>query len=84
MIKPNYKKAEQALKAMGVPTYQRSDMPNFGISAEDSDSYKWLDYYEGYRMDWDFGVHPEIGKTLAKFGLRCEWENPGELGVYAD
>jgi hypothetical protein len=84
MIKPNYKKAEQALKAMGVPTYQRSDMPNFGISAEDSDSYKWLDYYEGYRMDWDFGVHPDIDKTLAKFGLRCEWVNPGELGVYAD
>ena len=85
MTKPNYKKAEAALKALGVPTYQRSDMANFGISAEDSDSYKWLDYYEGYRMEgWDFGVHPDIDKTLAKYGLSCEWQNPGELSVYAD
>ena len=84
MAKANFKKAEQALKAMGVPLYQRSDMPNFGISAEDGDSYKWVDYYEGYRMDWDFGVHPDIDSTLRKFGLHCEWVNPGELGVYAD
>jgi len=85
MTKANYKKAEAALKALGVPTYQRSDMPNFGISAEDEYSYKWLDYYEGHRMTgWDFGVHPDIDKTLNKFGLRCEWINPGELGVYAD
>lgn len=85
MTKANYKKAEAALKALGVPTYQRSDMPNFGISAEDENSYKWLDYYEGHRMTgWDFGVHPDIDKTLNKFGLRCEWINPGELGVYTD
>jgi hypothetical protein len=84
-MKANYKKAEAALRAMGVPIYQRSDMPNFGISAEDGDSYKWLDYYEGDRMPgWNFGVHPDIDSTLRKFGLRCEWQNPGELCVYAD
>jgi hypothetical protein len=44
-----------------------------------------MDYYEGYRMpDWNFGVHPDIDATLAKYGLRCEWINPGELGVYED
>jgi hypothetical protein len=83
-MKANYTKARKALTDMGVPTYQRSDMAHFGISAEDAESYKWLDYYEGYRMDWDFGVHPDIDKTLSKFGLRCEWINPGELGVYED
>jgi hypothetical protein len=84
-MKRNYKLAHTALTKLGVPLYQRSDMENFGISAEDSDSYKWLDYYEGWRMDgWDFGVHPDIDKTLRKYGLRCEWINPGELGVYED
>jgi hypothetical protein len=84
-MKANYKKAQAALIALGVPTYQRADMANFGISAEDSNSYLFLDYYEGYRMDgWDFGVNPIIDKTLAKYGLRCEWQNPGELSVYAD
>jgi len=81
-MKANYTKARQALTKMGVPTYQRSDMEHFAISAEDAESYKWVDYYEGYRMDWDFGVHPEIDKTLRKYGLHSEWINPGELGVY--
>jgi hypothetical protein len=59
-------------------------MEHFGISAEEPESYKWLDYYEGYRMNWNFGVHPDIDATLKKYGLRCEWINPGELGVYKD
>lgn len=84
-MKANYTKAEAALKALGVPTYQRADMANFGISAEDSNSYLFLDYYDGDRMPgWDFGVNPIIDKTLAKYGLHSEWINPGELGVYAD
>jgi len=82
-MKANYNKALKALTAIGVPTYQRSDMEHFAISAEDEESYKWCDYYEGYRMDgWDFGVNPEITKVLDKCGLFAEWINPGELGVY--
>ena len=82
-MKPNYKKAEAALKALGVPTYQRSDMKNFGINAEDCDSYKWCSFYS-QDPTWDFGVHPLVDSTLRKFGLHCEWINGGELGVYAD
>jgi len=84
-MKANYDKALKALTALGVPTYQRADMKHFAISAEDSESYKWCDYYEGDMMPgWDFGVHPDIDKTLAKYGLHSEWINPGELGVYED
>ncbi len=83
MIKPNYKKARAALEALGVPTYQRADMAHFAISAEHENSYKFCDYYDGDMLpDWEFGVNPIVDKTLAKYGLRCEWINPGELGVY--
>jgi len=82
-MKANYKKAEAALKALGVPTYQRADMQHFAISAEHENSYKFCDYYaDGYIPDWDFGVNPIVEKTLAKYGLHSEWINPGELGVY--
>ena len=84
-MKANYKKAEAALKALGVPTYQRADMQHFAISAENENSYKFCDYYEGDMiLGWDFGVNPVVEKTLSKYGLHSEWINPGELGVYAD
>jgi hypothetical protein len=60
-------------------------MEHFAISAEDSESYKFCDYYDGYRIpDWEFGVSPVVTETLRKYGLHAEWINPGELGVYED
>ena len=84
-MKRNYRLAFNALTKLGVPLYQRSDMENWAISAEDSDSYKFCDYYDVYRIDdWEFGVSPVIFNTLRKYGLHAEWINPGELGVYED
>lgn len=81
-MKRNYRNALNALTKLGVPTYQRSDMENFAISAEEPDSYKFCDYYAYMREDWEFGVSPVITKTLAKYDLHAEWINAGELGVY--
>lgn len=83
-MKRSYRNALNALNKLGVPTYQRSDMEHFAISAEDSNSYKFCDYYAYMREDWEFGVSPEITNTLAKYGLHAEWINAGELGVYED
>jgi hypothetical protein len=83
-MKKQYRLAYNALKKLGVPVYERDDMNGrFQISAEDAESYKWCDYYEGiYRDDWNFGVNPVIEKVLRKYGLHSEWINAGELGVY--
>lgn len=83
-MKRIYIKAFNQLKKMGVPVYVRDDMDGrFQISAEHPESYKWVDYYEGYRLPgWDFGVNPQIDQVLRKCGLFSEWINPGELGVY--
>ena len=82
-MKRNYRFAFNKLKALGVPVYERDDMDGrFQISAEDSESYKWCDYYDGNRPGWVFGVNPQVEGTLAKYGLFSEWINPGELGVY--
>jgi hypothetical protein len=83
-MKRNYRNALNALNKLGVPTYQRSDMDHFAISAEDADSYKFCDYYAYMREDWEFGVSPVITDTLRKYGLHAEWINAGELGVYED
>jgi len=81
-MRREYIKAYNALKAMGVPVYVRDDMDGrFQISAEEPESYLWVDNYNG-RADWDFGVNPKIDATLAKFGLFAEWINGGEVGVY--
>ena len=81
-MKRQYRYAYNALKKLGVPVYERSDLNGrFNISAEDAESYKWCDYYyQG--NEWDFGVNPVIEKVLAKYGLHSEWINAGELGVY--
>lgn len=79
----NHRLAFNALKKLGIPVYERSDIENFQISAEHEESHKFCDYYDGYRInDWEFGVSPAIFNTLRKYGLHAEWINPGELGVY--
>jgi hypothetical protein len=83
-MKRSYRNALNALNKLGVPTYQRSDMEHFAISAEEPDSYKFCDYYAYMRDDWEFGVSPVITDTLRKYGLHAEWINAGELGVYED
>jgi hypothetical protein len=83
-MKRPFRNAFNALKKLGVPVREyHEDKYNFWISAEDSDSYKWCDYYDEYRMDdWEFGVHPLIRETLKKYGLFAEWENPAQLSVW--
>jgi hypothetical protein len=87
-MKRNHRLAFNALKKIGAPVYQRSDIENFQISAEgiagdyDRDTL-WADYYSGMNIpDWDFGINPLITDILRKYGLHAEWINPGEIGVY--
>ena len=86
IMKRQFRLAYNALKKLGVPVYEREDLNGrFNISAEDSNSYQWLDFYEGYRMpNWDFGINPRITEVLDKYGLWAEWINAGELGIYED
>ena len=84
----NHRLAFNALKKIGCPVYERSDIENFQISAEgiyddyDRDTL-WADYYDGRNIPgWDFGINPLISDILAKYGLHAEWINPGEIGVY--
>jgi hypothetical protein len=84
----NHRLAFNALKKIGAPVYERSDIENFQISAEgirgdyDRDTL-WADFYEGYRIDgWDFGINPKITTILSRYNLHAEWINAGEIGVY--
>ena len=84
----NHRLAFNALKKIGAPVYERSDIKNFQISAEgiigdyDRDTL-WANYYDGHSIpNWEFGINPLITETLAKYGLHAEWINAGEIGVY--
>jgi len=87
-MKRNHRLAFNALKKIGAPVYERSDIENFQISAEGIYDYYdrdtvWADYYDGYRiLDWEFGINPLITNTLRRYGLHAEWINAGEIGVY--
>ena len=62
---------------------ETNDGLRFWISAEDSESYRFCDYYDGYQIpDWEFGVSPVITKTLDELGLFAEWQNPAQLNVW--
>jgi hypothetical protein len=83
-MKRAYRNAFNALKKLGVPVRQyHTDEDNFWISAEEDTSHLWCDYFDGYRIpDWEFGVNPLITKTLRKYGLFAEWQNPAQLSVW--
>ena len=76
--------AFNALKKIGAPVYERSDIKNFQISAEGLlDAYKgyddtqiWADYWTSAYID------PRIEQILGRYGLHAEWINAGEIGVY--
>ena len=81
-MKRNQRTAYNALKKMGVPVFIHRDAENtFDISAEDLESYLWVNYWES-PSTWIFGVHPTIDKILHDKKLFCEWMNPGHLRVY--
>ena len=82
-MKRAYRNAFNALKKLGVPVRETNDGESFWISAEDSESYRFCDYYDGYLIpDWEFGVNPLITETLRKYGLFAEWQNPAQLNVW--
>lgn len=82
-MKPKFKKAFDALKKIGAPVFTNADndqIGNFSISGEDNSDEVWAEYY---CPDFGvFGVSQRIEDVLAKFGLMCEWQNPGKLNVY--
>ena len=86
-MKRNFRSAFNALKKLGVPVreYNYNGEDKFWISAEESESYRFLNYYDGYRIPgWEFGVSPAITDTLRKYGLWTEWQNPAQLNVWED
>jgi hypothetical protein len=51
-MKREFRYAYEALKKLGVPVYVRDDMDGrFQISAEESESDQWCDYYQYMRED---------------------------------
>ena len=89
-MKHQFRQAFNALKKIGAPVYERSDIEQFQISAEHNfdDQYGgelWADFYDAQNLDgWNFGVNPKIDNILRRYNLHCEWINAGELGVYED
>jgi len=82
-MKRNFRTAFNRLTKLGVPVRETNDGESFWISAEDSESYRFCDYYDGYLIsDWEFGVSPVITKTLRDLGLFAEWQNPAQLNVW--
>lgn len=80
-MKRNARSAFNALKKLGVPVFERTDLMHFGISAEHEESYKFLDYYGEFRGGYPY-IADEVTEILDKFNLYAEWENPGAVGVY--
>jgi len=83
-MKRTHTKAFNELKKLGCPVFVHSDAPDyFDISAEETNSYQWADYYEGdYNPGWIFGLNNVAYEILEKNGLFAEWCNPGHLRVY--
>ena len=83
-MKRPYIKAYNELKKLGCPIFIREDHPDgFFISAEDTDSYLWADYYAYADSRWNHeNTSPKLEEIMKKNGLFCEWENPGCLIVY--
>jgi hypothetical protein len=74
-----HRNAYNALKKMGVPVIEMEG--SFIISAEHENSDQWASYYHGYRI-WGNSTNPELDAVLARYGLFCEWQNPGCLSVH--
>jgi hypothetical protein len=84
-MKRHARKAFNALKKLGAPVLERSDVAYFVISGEDNYKEVWADYYEefGIHSDSDTpGVDPRICDIIEANGLFMEWETPGGLVVY--
>lgn len=83
-MQAKYRNAYNALKKLGVPVFTNADHEdrgNFGISAEEPESFEFVNYYS-MASDWVFGVSPVVENALRKYGLFAEWQNPGALSVH--
>lgn len=83
-MKRPFIKAFNELTKLGCPVFERSDYPGrFLISAEDSESYQWADYYAYADNRWKGeNTSPKLDEVLSKYKLYAEWENPGCLIVF--
>ena len=84
-MKRHARKAFTALKKLGAPVLERSDVAYFVISGEDNYKEVWADYYEEFGIHADSntpGVDPRICDIIEANGLFMEWETPGGLVVY--
>lgn len=84
-MKRNFRLAYNELKKIGAPVreggYNGDD--TFRISGEENYDTIWADYYNEFlSADYEFGVNPKITNILNKYGLYCEWCNPGVLDVW--
>jgi len=83
-MKKQFRQAFNKLQKMGVPVFERVDHPEgFLISAEENESYQWLDYWnESPNRFEGETAHPDIQRVLSEYGLFAEWENPACMAVY--
>ena len=65
--------------AVRVPATVRDD--KLIVSAEESDSYCWLDYYGEFRggSPW---IHPELMNFAESYGGFWEWNHAGSITFY--
>jgi hypothetical protein len=82
-MKRNFRTAFNRLQKLGVPVHETNDGESFWISAEETGSHNWVDYYDGHNIpEWEFGVSNKITELLRGLGLFAEWQNPAKLNVW--
>ena len=75
-----------------IPGIVFFDHDEFGISAEEGTEVEGMplaDYYDGAYWDPNehymvMGIHRKVRFAVSKCGWRCEWINPGMIGLYQD
>ena len=75
-----FKIAVNALKKLNIPMFERDG--KVFVSAEDPESYKWVNYYADSRIWGGEKINPKLRQLLKKCGMYLEWENPGCLSIY--
>lgn len=75
------------LLSIGVPVYDHSGVygSEFTLIGEPigDGSPLYADYY-GHEIDTDDGIHADVEAVLQRHGLRTEWFNNGQCGIFDD
>ena len=73
-MKKKFLNAYNELKNAGVPVYTREDIKGFGITSEEANSYKWVNYWEGYKF-WGSDTNPVLDDALQAWSF-CSVRQP--------